>query len=209
MKPYIFFSSDKYKKEASPFFILIIIMANHLPHITSNMYERGSANQILHYPIWIGDHIMADNEEWLRTHHINYILDIGSGNPDTFPFVSYKKIDIDDNENAPISDHFDSCIEFIDSALMYGTGLLIHCYAGISRSSTVLIAWLIHRFFDRNPALFRNQDTICSSATFCRVEDFILFVKSHRPIICPNPGFLSQLRIFFMTEQMNFMFGKK
>ena len=39
--------------------------------------------------------------------------------------------------------HFPSCISFIESAAKSGGNVLVHCYAGVSRSSTIVIAYLM------------------------------------------------------------------
>ena len=152
--------------------------------------------------IWLGSHRPALDESWLRAHSISHILDIGSPNPNTVSFITYKKIVIDDSPQAQIHEYFEPCIEFIDTAFLHGTGLYIHCHAGISRSSTILIAWLIRRFFERPGFHASVFSTICPSQTTCDVEHFISFVRLFRPVINPNEGFISQLRLFFMIEQM-------
>ena len=47
-----------------------------------------------------------------------------------------------DVESFDISQHFETSYDFIDKARRK-TNILIHCYAGISRSTTVLIAYLM------------------------------------------------------------------
>jgi protein-tyrosine phosphatase len=50
----------------------------------------------------------------------------------------------------------------------------VHCAAGVSRSATIVIAYLIMK-----------KNMTC--------EEALKFARSKRPIIDPNPGFISQL----------------
>lgn len=53
--------------------------------------------------------------------------------------------------------------------------ILFHCYAGVSRSSTLAIAYLA-----------RQQNA--------SVEETLALIVSKRPIVRPNPGFMNSLR---------------
>lgn len=97
------------------------------------------------------------------------------------------RVPVVDDQDQQICDHFQTALEFIQNALnsvpdMGFTGIeknrvLVHCKHGQSRSATVLAAWLIkHR-----------GHTVDSS---------IAFLKSCRPKVGPNEGFLNQLRVF-------------
>lgn len=66
---------------------------------------------------------------------------------------------------------FKRCFEFINFAISSGGKVLVHCYAGISRSATVVIAYLMS-----------TQDK-----SFREAYDF---VKSKRSEINPNEGFI-------------------
>jgi len=82
--------------------------------------------------------------------------------------VEYMNVYLLDNEKSDLSVHFKGMNEFI------GKGdCLVHCQAGISRSSTSLIAHLM-------------------STGLCLKEAYRL-VKSKRKIIRPNPAFWLQL----------------
>ena len=177
--------------------------------LLSLTYE--GANKIDQFPIWLGSHVPATDKKWLDDHCINYILDIGSFNSNIFPHIKYKKIFIDDDVNAHISLYFEECIDFIDESLKKGSGILVHCYAGISRSATIILAWMIRRYFrkkleDKQKSDF---DYVCVSDFSCCLEDFIDHLRKIRIVINPNAGFISQLRIFFMSEQMKAIFLNK
>jgi len=66
--------------------------------------------------------------------------------------------------------HFGSCNRFIKGAIESGGKVFVHCYAGVSRSAAIGIAYIMQEM-DYN--LFQAMS----------------MVKAKRPCIFPNPGF--------------------
>lgn len=83
------------------------------------------------------------------------------------PGTQWLKIDILDSPSANIKVHLDRCADFIKSCAMEGGKVLIHCYAGISRSTSAVMAHLI-------------RDLNMSST------DAFNLCKSKRSIVNPN-----------------------
>jgi protein-tyrosine phosphatase len=81
--------------------------------------------------------------------------------------VRCTRIKIDDSPNAPLSKHFDKVADDIDSIGSAGGKVLVHCVAGISRSSTLCIAYLMK---------YKKMTLIEAHG----------LVKKKRPIIRPN-----------------------
>ncbi len=93
------------------------------------------------------------------------------------PRVVYKHISIDDVKTANLAQHFDETNAFIDDGISNGDLVLVHCHAGISRSVTLVIAYLMWKYK-------------------IGVDEAIAFVKSKRSVIRPNDGFRKQLEIY-------------
>ena len=82
----------------------------------------------------------------------------------------------DDIESYNLSRHFDKMLEFINKNLKT-TNVLVHCFAGVSRSATTVIAYLMK---------FHNM-SFSKAFDLCRIK---------RRIINPNNGFVRQLYNF-------------
>jgi protein-tyrosine phosphatase len=90
--------------------------------------------------------------------------------------VTSKVIDVEDHPDEDILCELDGCLAFIDSALSANTGILVYCTAGMSRSATVVVAYVM-------------------KANACTVEEAVAIVRRSRRWIKPNTGFMDQLRV--------------
>ena len=79
-----------------------------------------------------------------------------------------------DTDQADLSQHFDTACDFISAALGSGHRVLVHCQQGISRSSTLTIAYLI-----RSRSL--------------TVSDAYMLVRTARLVAKPKGNFIRQL----------------
>lgn len=130
----------------------------------------------------IGSLGSAYNLESLQANSITHIICASGVVRTKYPgrFV-YHRVDIRDKSETDIASHWQSCWDFIDAALESSAEndrenkVLIHCYQGISRSTTILASYLMKRF---GLSLVEALDEI----------------RSVRPVAAPNPGFLIQLR---------------
>lgn len=113
--------------------------------------------------LFLGNVTSAVNLNFLKSNNITHILTIES-----FPIPNYvssnsnatiKYIQIADMTRENIIQYFPECIEFINSVLEdpeKKNGVLVHCFYGVSRSATIVIAYLMkkyklsyHQAFDR------------------------------------------------------------
>jgi hypothetical protein len=120
-----------------------------------------------------------DKEKLLRlgvTHILSLGIEpVGVGIRDSF---THKSVSIADSIKANIYDHFLECLEFIETARKSpSSAILVHCHAGISRSATIVIAYMMWKYD-------------------MAMDDAYSVVSAARPRVQPNHGFLSQLSVF-------------
>lgn len=82
----------------------------------------------------------------------------------------YKVISILDAPFANLQKFWPGCINFIKEARAQGGNVFVHCFAGVSRSSSTVIAYLIQEH----------------GMSF---HEGMAYVRKRRPIIFPNIGF--------------------
>ncbi|KAK3101195.1 hypothetical protein FSP39_001661 [Pinctada imbricata] len=125
----------------------------------------------------LGSQDIAVDESILKKYHVTHILNMATLIKNMFPdrFV-YKTIDLLDVPDTNILPHFDEAFKFIEEGRQ-ARCTLVHCNAGISRSSTVVIAYLMRTY----------------GVTLQVAYDH---VKSKRSRIRPNAGFQSQLKAY-------------
>jgi protein-tyrosine phosphatase len=92
-----------------------------------------------------------------------------------FPNCDWHRLVVDDDEEERISQHFFDIHNIISEAICKNKNVIVHCAAGMSRSATLVIAYL----------MIENRWTY---------EEAYNFVKKRRPIIDPNIGFVKQLK---------------
>ena len=145
---------------------------------TMNMVKNDkNAVEIIPH-LYIGSIACASNLEELQSKKITHILCCGFGlklfYPDKF---KYLKIDLMDNEAQPIRKYFDETNNFINNAIINGGNVLVHCHAGISRSTSIILAYLMkHKNMKFNKAFE--------------------LIKEKRGKIQPNSGFILQLKAY-------------
>jgi len=121
--------------------------------------------------LYLGNLKAASDLSNLKKNGITHILQVASGIQPFFPNdLKYKVINVLDNSNQSLLRHFPAAIAFIKDGVLRGGGVLVHCYAGVSRSSTCVIAYLM-------------QERELS------FEDAFSFASKRRPVIFPNMGF--------------------
>ena len=125
--------------------------------------------------IYLGKSNSAMNSTILHDIGITHILMVGTNLTAKFPtdFI-YKHIDVDDSLTQVISKYFDECYEFIQRANDVGGKILVHCHAGVSRSASIVIYYIMVTYK-------------------LNYHDALKMCRRGRPVVSPNVNFQTQL----------------
>jgi len=122
--------------------------------------------------IYLSNELGAQDFKMLKDRNVTHILVAGNFLQQKFPgHFKYLQLPINDAASQDLSLYFEEAIKFIDEA----EKVLVHCYAGVSRSSSMVIAYLMYKY----------KWTYTEAYTH---------VKKKRTVINPNKGFVSQLQ---------------
>ncbi|ODM92725.1 Dual specificity protein phosphatase 7 [Orchesella cincta] len=157
-------------------------------------FENEPPTKVLPY-LYVGNAKDSTNCKLLRELGIGYILSVTANSPFSTSTTSYSshynnnnnlesqhqssefrkmQIPVSDNLCENLAPYFDAAYEFIEEARKTGSKVLIHCQAGISRSPTIAIAYIMKHI---------NLTTL----------DAYALVQKERRIISPNLNFMGQL----------------
>ncbi len=92
-----------------------------------------------------------------------------------FSDCDWYRLVIDDDKDENISQYFFKVHKIISDAINENKNVIVHCAAGMSRSASLVIAYL----------MIENN---------WQYEEAYNYVKRKRPIIDPNNGFIKQLK---------------
>jgi predicted protein tyrosine phosphatase len=111
--------------------------------MTSSYYP---SKQIVPYPIWIGSRGDSENAAFFNRHKISLVINCSRDIPFTFPgHVQTYRVNVHDNktERATILQYWPDAVKAIENAVSKKNGVLVHCYAGMQRSTATVAAYLI------------------------------------------------------------------
>lgn len=129
--------------------------------------------------LFIGNVHAASNLNLLKKLNISHIVNLSGYEPKFPDQFFYVNIKISDTERSNIKRYFDVTNYLIASAIRGGNNVLVHCAAGISRSASICIAYLLYTHQSWTP------------------KDAFAFLKQKRKIVQPNPGFESQINCWW------------
>lgn len=116
------------------------------------------------------------SEKWDGTHPL-FVLSLVSS-PCTTKATEHCVYVLDDSPSTRIINIFPKCGQILDRWLSQPNAtVIVHCYAGISRSSSTVISYLM------------CKHKISLSSTF-------RYVQKKRPVVNPNTGFMEQLQLW-------------
>jgi dual specificity phosphatase 12 len=136
----------------------------------------------------LGNIVAASNAKLLKEHGVTHIVCCCPG---AFSFASssgkpldrdqgFERLDLagfEDSGNAKLSDHVGTAYAFIEEALngSESARVFVHCAQGVSRSTSVVIDWLMRRHL-------------------MAYDDALQLCKLTRPVAQPNTSFERQLK---------------
>ncbi|XP_044922647.1 dual specificity protein phosphatase 8 isoform X2 [Mustela nigripes] len=126
--------------------------------------------------LYLGSQKDVLNKDLMTQNGISYVLNASNScpKPDFICESRFMRIPVNDSYCEKLLPWLDKSIEFIDKAKLSSCQVIVHCLAGISRSATIAIAYIMK--------------TMGMSS-----DDAYRFVKDRRPSISPNFNFLGQL----------------
>lgn len=130
--------------------------------------------------LFLGNAATSEDSEALSRHSIEYILNVTADLPNVFEdsgSIKYMQIPIADHWKENLASFFPKAIEFIDEARSNEKGVLVHCLAGVSRSVTVTVAYLMYKLS-------------------LNLNDAFNMVRARKSNIAPNFHFMQQLYNF-------------
>lgn len=166
----------------------------------SKMRKYGSKIAQITPNVWLCG-IANIKEENLRDLDITHVLNTAEELEDfKYPVIdgvslSVRHITMRDSEDENLLHYLDNCVDHVHDIVKSGGNILVHCIAGVSRSASVCIAYLV-----------KYQNTSLRKAYF--------HVLHRRSCIFPNFGFWRQLVIYEESlrgsnsvEMLPFIFG--
>ena len=126
--------------------------------------------------IFLSGYESTSDRGFLKERNITHILTVGADLPPQHPTdFKYLVVPVQDSMDVNLlPKHFFVCRKFIRQAVESGTNILVHCRMGVSRSATIVIAYLM------------VEDGMTLAEAFQHVKG----IRFH---IQPNPGFQRQL----------------
>ncbi|XP_074495428.1 dual specificity protein phosphatase 2 [Sebastes fasciatus] len=140
-------------------------------------YDQDGPVELLPF-LFLGSALHSSRRETLAAAGITAVLNVSSTCPNFYESeLQYLRLTVEDSLVADIRACFSTAIAFIDSVKQSGGRVLVHCQAGISRSATICLAYLMH-------------------TQHVKLEEAFDFVKQRRQVISPNLAFMGQLLQF-------------
>ncbi|XP_024435753.1 dual specificity protein phosphatase 21 [Desmodus rotundus] len=125
--------------------------------------------------LFIGNAVTANSRFVLSSYHITTVISVSVETVNTvFEGIQYLTVPVADSPSTYLYDFFDPIADHIHSVDMKQGRTLLHCVAGVSRSATLCIAFLMK---------YRGMSLLNAHK----------WTKLRRPIIRPNNGFWEQL----------------
>lgn len=127
--------------------------------------------------LYLGNYRDAKDREQLARNNITHILSIHDSAAPILQEMTYLCISAADLPTQNLTQHFKQSIIFMHESRLKGEGCLVHCLAGVSRSVTLVVAYIM-------------------TVTGLGWQEVLAAVKLVRSCAGPNLGFQRQLQDF-------------
>jgi predicted protein tyrosine phosphatase len=131
--------------------------------------------------LYLGSVEISLNETFLKKNGITHVLNCAKSLEKLFPSLktysdkfNYMALPMIDSK-MDITPYIKEGVAFIDDAIKSGGKIYVHCARGVSRSVSIIIAYLMYHY----------------SISF---DDALVLIKSKHPQSDPNPYFVEQLK---------------
>ncbi len=125
--------------------------------------------------LYLGSMIEAYDINWLNRNNIKNIVNCSIETPSYYGNrFNYLNLKLYDHPSQSIRHVLDLTYNFIDRSIEKGENVFVHCVAGISRSTTIILNYIMRKYG-------------------MKYNDALTFVRNKRNIVNPNQGFRDQL----------------
>ncbi|KAG8442455.1 hypothetical protein GDO86_011299 [Hymenochirus boettgeri] len=135
--------------------------------------------------LFIGNFKDARDIEQLHKNNITHVVSIHESARPMLEGMKYLCIPASDSSSQNLIQHFKESIAFIHECRLKGEGCLVHCLAGVSRSVTLVVSYVM-------------------TITDLGWEDALSAVRVARTCANPNSGFQKQLEDFGRHDVQHF-----
>ena len=136
--------------------------------------------------LYLGSMSEASDAGWLKGNNISHIVNATTELPNYYSGrYNYLKLGLEDIPSQQLYSVLEPSYKFIRSAMRGGGTVLVHCAAGISRSSSIVAYFLLKNETARAKATGGEPPTL---------GQIFEYLKRRRPVVNPNRGFVEQLR---------------
>lgn len=155
---------------------------NYVPTISSDMADFAALLSSIDPYLYLSDIVSASTERLIEMHQIKHIVTVLDRPLWKSLVKSVCFIQAEDLDTQDLISEFSRSYNFIDRAVRAKEAVLVHCVAGVSRSATIVMAYLMRKYKINHENAFKK---VCEK----------------RPVVNPNDGFIDQLKLF---AKMNF-----
>ncbi|GAA5843368.1 hypothetical protein JCM11251_002461 [Rhodosporidiobolus azoricus] len=127
--------------------------------------------------LWIGDYQAAQDLNMLEEKGVSCVVSAMRQEYDAHAGIELHRVAVDDDDRTNIAEHFERTAEFIHAAMERDQGVLVHCQAGVSRSTTLVAAYLMIKHG-------------------LNVEQAVEKIRCARAQVEPSDFFMMQLELF-------------